>query len=168
MSDVWSVQISGLINLPVSAGDLKGLRPSGWALTQLVLMKFCGLENYSCQKNAHVKSWAFGSLTLFFSSSLSFLFSLARATLIYRSNTPKANSPCLALPLARCRKWDAGFFHCLVTIITSLWHRTTLGLPSCTAWHRSSSASHTWVDVSVICVWHGSGDVRAGPDLFCL
>lgn len=75
MSDVWSVQISGLINLPVSVGDLKGLRPSGWALTQLVLMKFCRLENYSCQKNAHVKSWAFGSLTHFFLSlSLLLLF----------------------------------------------------------------------------------------------
>lgn len=60
MSDAWSVQISGLINLPVRAWDLKGPQPCGTALTQLVLMKFCRLENYSCQKKRPHQTWSLG------------------------------------------------------------------------------------------------------------
>lgn len=38
-SDIWFVQISRLINLPVKAETLKGAKPSGYSLTELKLMK---------------------------------------------------------------------------------------------------------------------------------
>lgn len=117
LTDVWSVQISALINLPVREADLKGPEPLRHSFnTTTVLMEFCRLENYSCHwrtPTSQLKTWlsflslnshVCFSLTLSLTSSLSPLKSFCQSVFLPFSFFP---SPSLTPSLSQVRHASA-------------------------------------------------------------